>query len=185
MAEHVCPPWIGFLMASRLRRLVHDPNRILRPYVAEGMTVLEPGPGMGFFTLELARLVGPRGKVVAVDLEPRMLLELARRARAAGVGAQVQTLQAQPLRLGVEELAGAVDFALAFYMVHELPSAPAFFDELRRALRPGGRLLFVEPRRHVSAAEFAGSLRDAEEAGLRVHAAPPIRWSRAAVLVRA
>ena len=46
---------------------------ILSPLVSEGMTVLEPGPGMGFFTLELARLVGPHGRVVSVEMQAKML----------------------------------------------------------------------------------------------------------------
>ena len=49
------------------------------------MTVLEPGPGMGFFTLELARIVGPEGRVVAVDVQPKMVEGLQKRARRAGL----------------------------------------------------------------------------------------------------
>ena len=75
MAHRVCPWWLGYLLASPLRRLMQDPVKVVAPYVREGMTVLEPGPGMGFFTLELARLVGPSGRVVAVDIQPRMLVQ--------------------------------------------------------------------------------------------------------------
>ena len=72
MPGRICPWWLGYALASPLRRLMHDPRAILSPLVVEGMTVVEPGPGMGFFTLELARLVGPRGRVVAIDVQPRM-----------------------------------------------------------------------------------------------------------------
>ncbi|MFY9643515.1 MAG: hypothetical protein WCD20_15720 [Rhodomicrobium sp.] len=69
MAKHrVCPWWMGYLLASPIRKWWQDPARILSPYVRAGMTVLEPGPGMGFFTLEIARLVGPSGRLVAVDV---------------------------------------------------------------------------------------------------------------------
>ena len=78
MAQRVCPWWIGYLLASPLRRLLQDPAAILGPYVAEGMTVLEPGPGMGFFTLDIARKLGPCGRVIAVDVEPRMIERLIR-----------------------------------------------------------------------------------------------------------
>jgi len=54
MAHRVCPWWLGYLLASPLRRLLQDPAAIVGPYVREGMTVLEPGPGMGFFTLAMA-----------------------------------------------------------------------------------------------------------------------------------
>ena len=72
-------------LASPLRRLMYNPDSILAPHVRKGMTVLEPGPGMGFFTLELARRVGPSGRVVAVDIQPRMLDRLKRRAALAGL----------------------------------------------------------------------------------------------------
>jgi predicted methyltransferase len=62
MAKRVCPWWIGYLLLSPLRRLGQDPAKILAPYVREGMTVFEPGAGMGYFTLELARRVGPSGR---------------------------------------------------------------------------------------------------------------------------
>ncbi|HEX9108920.1 MAG TPA: methyltransferase domain-containing protein, partial [Longimicrobiales bacterium] len=117
MAEHVCPWWIGYLIALPIRRFWQHPHRILSPWVRPGMTVLEPGPGMGFFTLELARLVGPGGHVVAVDIQPKMLASLERRARRAGLADRIETRLAQVDSLGVEDLAGRVDFALAFAMV--------------------------------------------------------------------
>lgn len=85
MAHFVCPWWLGYLLVSPLRRWLHDPRVLLAPYVAPGMVVLEPGPGMGFFTLELARAVGSAGRVVAADVQPRMLQGLRRRAESAGL----------------------------------------------------------------------------------------------------
>jgi len=83
-ADHVCPPFIGyFLLANPLRRLLYTPSSVVGAYVSEGMTVIEPGPGMGFFTLELARLVGPSGRVVALDIQPKMLKVIAQRAERA------------------------------------------------------------------------------------------------------
>ena len=51
MSTHTCPWWLGYLLASPLRRLFENPTTRLAPYVREGMFVLEPGPGMGFFAL--------------------------------------------------------------------------------------------------------------------------------------
>src|SRR5215471_14040502 len=84
-SRRVCPWWIGYLLASPVRRILYHPARVLAPYARQGMTVLEPGPGMGFFTLELARLVGSSGRVIAVDIQPRMLDGLRQRAAKAGV----------------------------------------------------------------------------------------------------
>ncbi|HOU89559.1 MAG TPA: methyltransferase domain-containing protein [Polyangiaceae bacterium] len=138
---HLCPCWVGHLLASPLRRLVQDAAPIVAPFVAEGMTVLEPGPGLGHFTLELARRVGPTGRVVAVDVQPRMLTGLGRRLRAAGLLGRVELRQAEPDRLGVADLAGQAAFVLAFYLVHEVPDARAFFDEVAATLTADGRLL--------------------------------------------
>ena len=83
--RRVCPWWLGYLLASPVRRMFQHPAQMLAGHVRAGMTVLEPGPGMGFFTLELARLVGGSGRVIAVDIQPRMLDGLRRRAAKAGV----------------------------------------------------------------------------------------------------
>jgi ubiquinone/menaquinone biosynthesis C-methylase UbiE len=185
MSGHrVCPWWLGYLLACPLRRRVHNAAAILAPYVHEGMTVLEPGPGMGFFTLELGRRVGARGRVVAVDIQPKMLAVLQRRAKRAGVGGQVEARLAPAASLGLDDLAGQVDFALAFAMVHEMPSASAFFADVSRAMKPGARMLVAEPSGHVNDAAFAEELNAAAAAGLRVLERPAIRRSFAAVLVK-
>ncbi len=182
MAHHrVCPWWIGYLLACPIRRLRDDPTKILTPYVHAGMTVLEPGPGMGFFTLDLARRVGPSGRVVVVDIQPRMLDALKRRLAKAGMLDRVDVRLAQPNLMGVADLTGAVDFVLAFAVVHELPSAGDFFDEAARCMRAGASLLLAEPAGHVKAPEFETELEFAARAGLHVIDRPVIRRSHAAL----
>lgn len=184
MAHSVCPWWMGYWLASPLRRLSYNPAQILSPYVREGMTVLEPGPGMGFFTLELARLVGPSGRVVAVDIQPRMLAELKRRAAKAGLRPRIELRLAQPDSMGIAGLEGVVDFVLAFATVHEMPSAGAFFEQSAEALRPGATLLLAEPAGHVKPELFDAELKAAAGAGLRVADHPLIRRSHAALLTK-
>lgn len=65
---HVCPWWGGYFLLTPLRRLIENPEELFRPLVRPEMTVFEPGCGMGYFTLPLARMVGPEGTVIAVDL---------------------------------------------------------------------------------------------------------------------
>lgn len=184
MAHRVCPWWLGYLLVNPLRRLVQNPVALLQPYVAEGMTVLEPGPGMGFFTLDLARLVGPAGRVVAIELQPRMLEALRRRAERAGLGDRIEARAAERDTLGVADLAGRVDVVVAFAVAHELPSTARFFVEAAAALKPGGALLLGEPSGHVPEREFQRELAEAAEAGLVVSARPEVWRSRAAVLVK-
>src|SRR5208337_1170594 len=152
-ADHVCPPWIGyFLLANPLRRVLYTAKSLLSPFVTEGMTVLEPGPGMGFFTLSAARLVGPRGRVIAVDIQSKMLEVLRRRAEGAGLLERLDTRLIKDDDLGIEDLEGKVDFVLAFAMVHEVPDAQKFFSGVYDALKHGGRMLFAEPSGHVAEA---------------------------------
>lgn len=82
MAEHVCPVWVGYLLLSPPRKLWESPRKVLGPYMSPGMTVLEPGRGMGFFTLPASQMAGPEGKVLAVDIQPKML----QKVRAQGAG---------------------------------------------------------------------------------------------------
>ncbi|HPS79657.1 MAG TPA: methyltransferase domain-containing protein, partial [Thermoanaerobaculaceae bacterium] len=101
MAHGVCPWWLGYGLLVPFRRLLENPVRLLGPWVKEGMLVVEPGCGMGFFTLDLANMVGPSGRVVAVDVQERMLAGLRRRAARAGLAGQVETRLADPKGLGL------------------------------------------------------------------------------------
>jgi SAM-dependent methyltransferase len=185
-ADHLCPPWIGyFLLANPLRRLHHTAESVLGPWIAEGMTVLEPGPGMGFFTLEAARLVGPRGRVIAVDVQQRMLDVLRRRVQRAGFLDRLETRLARDKDLGIDDLACSVDFALVFAMAHEVPEPARFFAQAIAALRPGGRMLLSEPSWHVAETHFARLRDEALAAGLRVESVPEIRFNRSVLLVKA
>jgi ubiquinone/menaquinone biosynthesis C-methylase UbiE len=183
--ERVCPWWIGYFLISPFRRLTQNPRSILAPFVKPGMTVLEPGPGMGFFTLDLARLVGPGGRVIAVDLQLKMLRALTRRAARAGLSDRIASRLADEHSLRIDDLADSIDFALAFAMVHELPAPERFFSEVRRALRPDGLVLLAEPRGHVSGKAFDATLALAVAAGLTVLPGPAIRRSLTAVLRKA
>jgi ubiquinone/menaquinone biosynthesis C-methylase UbiE len=182
MAHRVCPWWLGYLLASPLRRLMANPRKLLAPYVHEGMTVLEPGPGMGFFTVELARLVGASGRVVALDIQSKMLERLKRRLAKAALLERVDIRLVQPDSMRLDDLAGSVDFALAFAVVHEMPSASSFFAELSRTLKPGGSILFAEPAGYVKTALWDAELEAASEAGFMVADRPSIRRSHAVLL---
>lgn len=146
------------------------------------MTVFEPGPGMGFFTLELARRVGDSGRVIAVDVQPKMLTVLEQRASKAGLRRRVETRLVGPGRMGLSDLKGKVDFALAFAMVHEMPDAGRFFRELSATLKPGALTLLVEPGGHVKQEAFNRQLAEAAKAGLRVDGRPKVGRSHAALL---
>jgi SAM-dependent methyltransferase len=104
--HRVCPWWLGYFLACPLRRLTLKREEILAPYVREGMTVLEPGPGMGFFTLELARLVGEKGRVVALDVQPKMIAALRKKAAKQALTPRIDPRVASAGSMGVDDLAG-------------------------------------------------------------------------------
>lgn len=165
---HVCPWWMGFLLVSPLRRLLENPQRMLAPYIKPGMRILEPGSGMGFFTLPMAQMVGQGGLVVCVDLQAKMLGNLRRRAEKAGLGQRIETRLACEESLMTEDLAGTMDLAVALHLVHELPDGAGFFRQIFEALKPGGRLLVLEPKGHVTEEDFQSSLDLALAAGLEL-----------------
>jgi ubiquinone/menaquinone biosynthesis C-methylase UbiE len=159
-----------------------SPEKMLAPFLHEKMTVLEPGPGMGFFTLIMARMMGPTGRVIAVDIQPKMLEVLRKRALRTGLQDRIETRLAQPNSMQLDRLKGSVDFVLAFAMVHEVPSAERFFIETAAALRSGGLLLLVEPTGHVTPERFEIELEAARKAGLDLSERPVVRGNMAAVL---
>lgn len=183
--HRVCPWWLGYWLVCPIRRWWQSPQDILVSYVYEGMTVLEPGPGMGYFTLELARLVGTSGRVVCVDVQPEMIARLKRRAAKAALVDRLDARVAPADSMGLGDLRGAVDFALAFAVVHEFPDPAHFFAEVAAATKPGALLLLAEPIGHVRIADFDSQLRCADASGFRVVDHPKIRRSHTALLKRA
>ncbi|MFW5735624.1 MAG: class I SAM-dependent methyltransferase [Oceanidesulfovibrio sp.] len=181
---HVCPPWIGRLLLCPGRKVFENPQAILGPYVRNGMTVLEPGCAMGYFTLPLARMVGPNGRVVALDVQQPMLDSLSRRAGRAGLADRIDMRLVECERMDIEDLAGAVDFAAAINVVHETPDPGCFLGEIYGALKPGRRLLIAEPGFHVSAAAFRKTMALAAESGFSLESEGKVGFRRLAVLER-
>jgi len=177
----ICPWWLAYTFDHPLRRLVHRPRTLYGAYVCEGMTVCDLGCGLGFNTMGLAELVGPNGRVIAVDIQDKMLQGVMRRAARGGLENRVTCRLAEPHRLGLAE---EIDFALAFWMLHELPEPSRLLVEVARHLRPSGRLMIVEPRLHVTARTYGRMVEQAEEAGLGLVNEPRVFFSRAAVFQR-
>jgi len=165
VAKRVCPFWVGYMLINPLRNLFENPHKLFGDLVHEGMIVLEPGCGMGYFTLPLARMVGESGRVIAIDIQPKMIAVLAKRALSAGLFDRIEMRLGESDRLKIEDLSGTVDFALAVHMVHETASPSGFFKEIWVALKNKGSLLVIEPKGHVSLKEFDKTLTAAREAG--------------------
>lgn len=167
-----------------MRRLLQDPAEIVLPYVEEDMTVLDIGCGMGFFSLPLAKLVGEKGRVICIDLQEKMIKGLLARAKKAGLIDRIDTRVCGQNTLGVSDLAGKIDFALAFALVHEVPDKDRLFSEIHCAMKPGAKLLVAEPGGHVSKPDFERTVSLAQSMGFEAVEDLKIRRSHA-VLLRA
>jgi 2-polyprenyl-3-methyl-5-hydroxy-6-metoxy-1,4-benzoquinol methylase len=178
-SNRVCPWWLCFTFDNPLRRIVQNPERILKPYIKPGWKALDVGPGMGYFTIPLAKLVGNTGQVIAADLQKRMLDAIARRAAKEGVQNRLILHLCSPDKIGVSE---PIDFVLAFWMVHEVPDQARFLNEIAAALKPQSLFLLVEPRLHVSKTDFNATLEIAQKAGLSAVEKPRIFISYAVLL---
>jgi ubiquinone/menaquinone biosynthesis C-methylase UbiE len=106
-----------------------------------GHVACDVGAGPGYFTLRLARAVGARGFVFALDVEPAILDRLRARLAAAGVHNVAPVLSA-PGRPSLPD--GACDVALVVDTYHHFPDRPAYLRALARALKPGGRVVNVD-----------------------------------------
>ncbi len=185
MAPRVCPWWLGYFLASPVRRwLGQDPAKIVSPYLREGTTVLEPGPGMGFFTIPMAQLVGEKGRVVAVDLQPKMIANLECRAVKAGIAQRIDARVSGADSMALEDIAGQVDFTLAFAVVHEFPDPTRFFAQVAAASKSGAQLLLAEPSGHVNNERFSEELAAAASAGFLLQSRPKISRSLTALFIR-
>ena len=177
----VCPWRIAPVIDNFLRPLLHNPRKLFGPYVQPGMTVMDIGCGGGFASLGLARLVGDAGLVISADLQPEMLAMVKEKAEKKGVAARIRIHLCEAERIGVRD---PLDFAVALFMVHEVPDSRAFLEELLTLLKPGGKLFLAEPIIHVSRGDFEHTVREAANIGFRIYGRPAIRIGRAAVLVK-
>jgi ubiquinone/menaquinone biosynthesis C-methylase UbiE len=163
-----------------VRRLLQNPSRIAGPYIREGQTVVDLGCGPGVFSLAMAEMVGQSGKVISVDIQDEMLQMVKQKAQKAGLQSRIVLHRAMPDALG---LADKADFALAFYMVHEVPDRKRFLGEVKSILNPGGRFMIVEPKFHVSKAAFDETVAIAGSVGLYPALSPvSVLMSRAVLL---
>jgi ubiquinone/menaquinone biosynthesis C-methylase UbiE len=180
---YVCPWWaVPFTIDPPFRRFLHNPEAIVGPYIKPGMSVLEVGCGVGYFSIPMATMVGEKGKVIAVDLQFQMLEMLKRRAEKAGVADHIELIKCEQDRLGIDVEA---DFALVFAMLHEVPDQARLLGEMSNCLKDGGKLLLAEPPIHVTVKKFEKEVSVAQEVGFKMIERPRVRWSHAALLGKA
>lgn len=175
MKNGILARWIDLILGKPLRYLLERPERVLRDYVKEGMTVLDVGCGKGFYSIGMARLVGSRGHVISVDLQAEAIDALRKRIAQTRLSERIEPRICTDWGLAIEDLAGDVDFALAVYVVHHAKDAARLMSNVHRALKPGGVFLVMEPRHHASAAECEATESAAQEAGFTITGHPKLK----------
>ena len=156
------------------------PDEVVRALgLRKGQVACDIGAGPGYFTLRLARAVGPTGLVYAVDVEPKILEALRDRLAAAEVRNVVPVLG-----LGDDPLIPhhACDLVFIADTYHHFPDRPRYLRRLVRSLKTGGRLVNIDyqkretpvgpPMDHRLAREVF--VAEASAAGLRVIAEPDV-----------
>lgn len=177
--ERVCPVERAGALDNRFRKLLQNPRKILSPFVTEGMKVLDVGCGPGFFSIEMAKMVGNKGKVYAADLQQAMLDKIKAKIKGTEFENRLTLIKCEQDKI---EVTDKVDFILAFYMVHEVPDKSTFFKTLFNTLDEKGRFLIIEPKFHVNEKAFIETMLKAKLAGFKITAAPKYLLSYSAIL---
>ena len=133
-------PWL----IRETRDPEENPRKLLKALdVKPGQTVCDLGCGNGFYTLQLAELVGEQGRVLAVDIQPEMLALLKQRAEKAGID-NIEPILGTP---GDPKLPkGEVDLILLVDVYHEFSYPEQMLRAMRESLKPNGRLALAEFR---------------------------------------
>ena len=180
-AHRLCPLERAKRLDSIFRRWLHNPRKILGGYIRPGMTILDFGCGPGLFSIELARMTGENGRVIAADLQEGML-EILKSKLTESNRRIIKLHKCQEDKIGVTDKA---DFVLAFYVVHEVPSQEEFFREIMTILEPGGKVLMIEPKGRVTRKEFEEFVNIAISTGFKCEKGPRVFLSRSMILRRA
>jgi ubiquinone/menaquinone biosynthesis C-methylase UbiE len=159
-----------------MRQIFHKPEQILQPHLQEGMTAVDIGCGMGYFAIAMAEVVGYQGLVIAVDVQQKMLDVLAKRALSRGVKQRIHLHRCESNAIGLRH---KVDFALTFWMAHEVPNIEDFMSQVLSLMKPAGKYLLVEPRFHVGPKRFRAISETAASVGFETLIRPRIALSRA------
>ena len=177
--KRICPVEKAGGLDNSIRKLLQNPQKILKPYIDEEMTVLDLGCGPGFFSIEIAKLLIDSGKVIAADLQEGMLDKVRQKIKGTELEKRIIPHKCQVESIDLNE---KVDFVLAFYMIHEVPNQDKLFRELKSIVKPKGQLFIIEPKFHVSKKSFDLMIDRVKEIGFEIKDRPKVFFSRTIIL---
>jgi ubiquinone/menaquinone biosynthesis C-methylase UbiE len=163
--KHIFPAAYAGGLDNSIRKWVQNPQKILRPFIKEGMTVLDVGCGPGFFSVEIAKMLNGTGKVISADVQDGMLNKIKNKIKDTDLEQKIVLHKSEYENIGVEE---KVDFVLAFWMIHEVRNQKRFFEELFSILKPNGVIFIIEPKFHVPKTTFKTMINLIKECGFTI-----------------
>ena len=160
------PEFMADLIDNPRRRRFQPPyETAVRHGLEPGMTVLEIGPGNGTYTVGAAQRIGPSGMLVTIDIEPRMIERVRRKAAAEGLG-NVTAKVADVYDLPFDD--GTFDVVYMITVIGEIPEPVRAMREFHRVLSPSGTLVFSELLQDPDYPLAGTLLRWAASAGFRL-----------------
>lgn len=174
---------MGYTLLIPFRKYQHDPNKILGPHIKQGMTVLDYGSAMGYFSIPMAKMTGQHGKVYCVDIQEKMLEKLQKRAKNHLVEKVIKPLLVNK-NFVPAELREMFDFILLFMVAHEVHDQKQLFIDLYSMAKSGTKVLFAEPKGHVSNTSFEKSIQLAQTAGFRISEEKPLKYGLSVFLLK-
>lgn len=178
-ANMVCRVEYAGGLDNSFRRFFQNPQKILKTYIKSGMTVLDVGCGPGFFSVEIAKMLDGKGKVIAADLQEGMLNIIRKKINGTTLEDRITFHKCEADKIGLTE---KVDFAFAFYMVHEVPDKEKFLAEIYSIVKPGGQLYIIEPKFHVTKNAFNNMLERLKKYDFEIVESPKVSLSRTVLL---
>ncbi len=177
--SRTCPVELAGGLDNFVRRLLQNPQKLLKPYISNGMTILDLGCGPGFLSIEMAKMLIGSVKVIAGDLQVGMLEKVNKKIKGTELEQRIELHKCEDNKIGVTE---NVDFVLAFYMIHEVLNQDKLLEELKSILKTNGKIYIIEPKFHVSKKSFEAMIDRIKSMGFEVIDSPKVFFSRTVLL---
>lgn len=169
----------SFFLDNFLRRLFQNPSKIVGEYINKGDTVFEIGCGPGFFTIDIAKLVGISGKVIAIDKQQHMLDKNKKKAIKYDVSDRIEFHLSNSKDIGLNKKA---DFIFLYYTVHAVENIKTFLSQVKDLLKENGEVLIVEPNIHVEKEYFKNMIKIITKIGFKIKEYPQNKGGKAVLL---
>ncbi len=177
----VCSHSHSFFLDNAFRRLIQSPGKIVGEYIKNGDTIVDLGCGPGYFSIDMAKMVGNTGQIISVDLQPEMLAKVKKKAKEQNLSRRIILHNCSQDRIGLSPDTAA-DFVLVFYMLHETPDPDKFLQEIKTFLKKDGKCLIVEPIFHVSKKHFHNMTKNIEDMGFTILGRPSKKGGRSLLI---